>query len=145
MGKIKGKVNSLIAKYKTRDVFELCDYLGIHIKYDIIGSVKGYFFNDKGIKIITLNYNLDDWEIKVVLAHELGHAILHEETNICFLKNYTFFNENKAENEANEFASHLLISDEELREFSIGKDSVCLESISSEFNVPIELVVYKKI
>jgi Zn-dependent peptidase ImmA (M78 family) len=40
-----------------------------------------------------------------VIAHELGHVMLHRSSNIYYLKNYTYSNTNKLENEANEFAA----------------------------------------
>lgn len=143
MSKIKGEVINLINKYQTQNVYELCDYLDINIKRDPLGSTKGYFLNVDGDFFITLNSDLEDWETPVVLAHELGHALLHRETNICFLKSYTYSVTNKYENEANEFAAHLLISDIALNKFSKGYDYVTVEQMSKHFRVPEELLMYK--
>ncbi len=145
MSKIKQKVNSLIIRYKTSNIYELCDYLNINIKRDPLGSTKGYFLNISGEYFITLNTDLEEWEEPVVLAHELGHALLHKDTNICFLKNYTYSNTNKLENEANEFAAHLLITDDALNSFSKGYDYITIEQMSKHFRVPVELVMYKYI
>lgn len=50
---------------------------------------------------------------KVVLAHELGHAILHNSKEVQALKDYDLFPRlnNKIELEANTFAAELLIDD----------------------------------
>lgn len=143
MKDIKDIVNDLVAEHNTTDVYELCSSLDITVKYDPLGSTKGYFLNTLGKFFITLNNNLEDWERKVVLAHELAHALLHKDSNICFLKNYTYSNTNKKENEANEFAAHLLIRDTDLFKFSKGYEYITIEQVSKHFRVPIELVVYK--
>ena len=46
-----------------------------------------------------------------VLAHELGHAILHQKTNITYLESNTFYYKEKFEIAANTFAAELLIED----------------------------------
>ena len=46
-----------------------------------------------------------------VLAHELGHAILHSNTNITYLESNTFYSKEKIEIAANTFAAELLIED----------------------------------
>lgn len=143
MGRIKGIVFNLIKKYNTSNVYELCDYLNITIKRDKLGSIKGYFLNIYNDMFIILNENIKEWEEPIVIAHELGHIILHKDSNICFLKNYTFCITDKYENEANEFAAHLLISDEELNNFASIYDYVTIEQLACYFKVPPELIEYK--
>lgn len=143
MRNIKNIVNNLVDTYKTSNIFELCDYLDINIKNDPLGTTKGYFLNISEKHFIVLNSDLEEWEERVVLAHELGHALLHKETNICFLKTYTYCNANKLENEANAFAAHLLIDDDALNCFSTGYDCVTMEQLGKHFKVPEELIVYK--
>lgn len=143
MSRIKGIVIDIINKYNTSNIYELCDFLNIMVKVDPLGSTKGYFLNIDESYFITLNSELDEWEKQVVLAHELGHAVLHKDTNICFLKSYTYSVTNKLENEANEFAAHLLIGDDALNSFSKGYDYVTVEQMGKHFQVPVELVMYK--
>ena len=55
-------------------------------------------------------------------AHELGHMILHKESNALFMDSRTHLNVDSYEIEANKFAMELLVSDEileENREFTI--------------------------
>lgn len=143
MSKIKDIVNNLVKKYYTRNPYELCDFLNIPILYNNLGNIKGLFQNVQGAPIIHLNNSLSEDELKPVLAHELGHALLHKEFNVCFLSSYTFYITNKFENEANEFASHLLIDDKELDTFYVGYEYVTLEELSKYFCIPIEIVEYK--
>lgn len=51
--------------------------------------------------------------MKVVLAHELGHAILHSSTDFQFLCSYSLLPKTSIwENETNKFAAELLIEDD---------------------------------
>ena len=53
-----------------------------------------------------------------VLAHELGHMILHRKQNAIFMDTRTQFKTSKYESEANKFAVELLIPDDSLAEYS---------------------------
>ncbi len=55
--------------------------------------------------------------MKMVMAHELGHAILHTKQNCYFIRNKTLLLNSKIEKEANIFAATLLISEDELSEY----------------------------
>ncbi|WP_110943038.1 ImmA/IrrE family metallo-endopeptidase [Inediibacterium massiliense] len=79
--------------------------------------------------------------IKIVLAHELGHAILHSSKDIYFLKEYSLFPTGKYEIQANTFAAELLI-DEKCLDKNLLKN-LCINQIASYLEVPIELVKLK--
>ena len=51
-----------------------------------------------------------------VMAHELGHAILHKTENCYFIRNKTFLSTAWIEKEANTFAAELLIPDSLIRD-----------------------------
>lgn len=133
----------LIKKYDTRNPYELCDILDIPILYNPLGNIKGLFQNISGSPIIHLNNSLSEDELRPVIAHELGHALLHREFNVCFLSQYTFCITDKYENEANNFAAHLLIADEDLNTFSAGYEYITIEQLSKHFCVPEEFIMYK--
>lgn len=64
-----------------------------------------------GVKCICINSDIDDPKLEdTIMAHELGHAILHTETEFMFFEG-TLFNESKYERQANCFAAELLIPD----------------------------------
>ena len=67
-------------------------------------------FADIGIAIMPLG--------DVVIAHELGHALLHRKENCAFLQNHTLLLTSGIEREANQFAAELLISDDMLQNYS---------------------------
>ena len=70
----------------------------------------------KNHRYIFLNQDLSPHEKKLVMAHELGHAILHRKENCYFIRNKTFLSTNRIEMEANYFAAELLISDQMIAE-----------------------------
>ena len=81
--------------------------------------VAGFYKLLKRRKYIFLNSDIDDDVfIRVVLAHELGHAIMHPKENCAFMKSKTLLLTSRIEKQANIFAAYLLIDDDMLEEFS---------------------------
>lgn len=113
---IKRLVSYYVKKYKTRNPFELAKYLNVQVQFGDLGSRAGCYMFLKNHKCIFLNENLSESEMQVVMAHELGHAILHRKENCYFIRNKTFLLTSKNEVEANTFAAELLIPDEILLE-----------------------------
>lgn len=111
---IKLRVKNLEKKYGTRDPYKLCKRLKINIIYMDLGEIKGIYKKVVTNKFIVINEKLDRFCQKVVLAHELGHAILHHSKEIQALKDYDLFPQfsNQIEVEANTFAAELLIDDD---------------------------------
>lgn len=143
MDSIKNIVNDLVTEFKTRNPFELCDCLNIPILYEPLGNIKGFFQNILNTPIIHLNSNLNEHEVNCVLSHELGHAVLHKDLNVCFLKHYTFSITDKYENEANKFTAELLIEDSSLIDILEINNLITCEDLSKYFSVPNEFVSYK--
>lgn len=143
MDSIKNVVNDLVSEFKTRNPFELCDCLNIPILYEPLGNIKGFFQNILNTPIIHLNSNLNEHEVNCVLSHELGHAVLHKDLNVCFLKHYTFSITDKYENEANKFTAELLIEDSSLIDILEINNLITCEDLSKYFSVPTEFVSYK--
>lgn len=143
MDSIKNIVNDLVTEFKTRNPFELCDCLNIPILYEPLGNIKGFFQNIINTPIIHLNSNLNEHEVNCVLSHELGHAVLHKDLNVCFLKHYTFSITDKYENEANKFTAELLIEDSSLIDILEINNLITCEDLSKYFSVPTEFISYK--
>lgn len=109
MNYIEKKVLSLVHKYKQRDPFLLSKKLGINVIENDLGEVYGYYTQINRIKFILINSNLSESEKRFVVAHELGHAILHSKITTPCLMHLKHINEIKIECEANKFAVQLLI------------------------------------
>lgn len=115
---IKRRVNNLVNKWGTRDPKILCKYLKIKIIYKDLGEIKGFYTKCLRRKFIFVNENLDELSQKIVIAHELGHALLHGKA-IIQMKGYFMSCKNSTyEKEANLFAAELIIDvKEESREY----------------------------
>ena len=109
-------------KFETNDPFEIAKLLNIEVQIGDIGSRSGCYMYIKKHKCIFLNENLEEHEMRLVMAHELGHAILHPKDNCYFIRNKTLLLNSKNEVQANQFAAELLIPDsliEENKDLSI--------------------------
>lgn len=139
---VKKSVSNLKKKFKTTNIFELIDFLNIEIIETDLGiKTLGMYRTIKRNKFIFLNNNLDYIEKKFILAHELGHAVLHSSVNCFFLENNSFFVKNKIEREANEFSAELLIDDIELKDLLCS--SYTTAQIAALMEVPESLILYK--
>lgn len=115
---IKARVNKLIRKYKTRNPFEMIKGMNVILVFYSLEGVRGFYQYFQRNNIIYIDETLSDHDKAFVLAHEIGHMILHKKSNAIFMDSRTQFRTSKYENEANKFAMELLIPDESLSEYS---------------------------
>ncbi|KEH89628.1 membrane protein [Clostridium novyi A str. BKT29909] len=141
----KIRVRNLIRKHNTRCPYRLAKELGIHIYECNLSDdmPKGLFKKMLGKKFIVLNVTRikNEFEKQFVLAHELGHAVLHSNDTTFFLHDHTFCNRGKFEIQANKFAAELLINETYIDESCLKTLSV--EQLAAYFCVPKELIIYK--
>jgi len=107
---IRKIVKHYVEKYGTSDPFALARALDIEVQYGNLGSTCGLYMYLKRHKCIFLNENLEGSEKRLVMAHELGHAIMHPRENCYYLRNNTMLSTSKIEIEANLFALEFLLS-----------------------------------
>lgn len=110
-------VDELVEKYGTRDPYELCDRLGICIRRkDLKKKLKGFFYYQSRIPNIVIDSNVNDILERILIAHELGHAILHKEIAMMrgFQEMEVFDSTAMTENEANLFSAELILKDEDV-------------------------------
>ncbi len=138
----KKKALELKKLYHTSDPFELCDYLKIIVLDQLLPeSIKGFYINILKTDFIYLNTSLDENQRKIVLSHELGHAVLHPSLNALFLHQHTLMNRSSLEAEADEFASHILLDDSIFNFNQSGFET--LDEISRHTCVPLKYVKIK--
>jgi Zn-dependent peptidase ImmA (M78 family) len=139
---IKVRVRHLIAKYGTRNPEILAKELGIIIKRKAFkGKTMGFFQNHHGLMYITVNSNLPEALQIVVIAHELGHAVLHASKTAMYTHKYTLTPPGKAEIAANKFAAELLVNEEVIDAHYL--EEMTVSQLALFYGVPNQLIEYK--
>lgn len=142
MKNIPLRVKNLVKKYGTRDPFLLASYLNLNVKFlEYSDNTKGYYIKVGKNKFIIINSNLTEDEKRIVLAHEIGHAMMHSSKKIHFLRENTLFPKGRHENEANKFAAELLIDLNNVDKCYI--EELSLEQLARFMMVPKELIELK--
>lgn len=109
---IKQLVNYYVRKFNTRNPYDLARYLNVEVQIGELGNRAGCYMFLKNHKCVFLNEDLEENEMRLVMAHELAHSIMHRKENCYFIRNKTLLLTSKMEIEANTFAAELLIPDE---------------------------------
>ncbi|GAV13267.1 ImmA/IrrE family metallo-endopeptidase [Paenibacillus sp. NAIST15-1] len=136
---IKRTVSRLTSIHKTNDPFEIASLRDILVFYEDLGEVFGYYNTFKRIHMIHINQFLDKNVQRFVVAHELGHSILHSKISTPFMKQYTLFSVDRIEREANRFAVEMLLPDDLLL------DGCTLYEAAAICGVPKEVARLKKL
>ena len=145
---ISRTVDRLIRKYHERDPFQLAEAMNIEVLRTPMGTAerdcKGFFLVHSRIRVIVINSDLPMVIQRIILAHELGHAALHEKTleSVKAYHDFALYDTTEmAEYEANLFAADLLLEDDEVIE-KLKEDNFFF-GVASEFMVPPELLDFK--
>ena len=144
MRDIEGLVQDLIQTYHSRDPEELIRCLDIHLyERTDFQQLLGMYMEVEGRKCIFLKADLEEAERNMILAHELGHALLHrEEAAMMEIMNMTFFSmTEKPEYEANVFAAHLLIPAEEVE--ALQEEDLDVVTMAKALRVNVSLLLIK--
>lgn len=71
-------------------------------------AIKGFYLESKRIRTITVNCDLPEAVQKIIVAHELGHAVLHRHSGIHAFHDIGLFDESSLlEKDANLFAASI--------------------------------------
>lgn len=138
--KIQEKIEYLTRKFGTNDPMELACCLNIKVLFVPMGKIAGFYIYMKHRRCIYINLEIENISfMRVVIAHELGHAIFHPKENCTFMASHTLLLTSKIERQANLFAAHLLITDELLNEF----EEYTQEQFCNSTGYPMELLKLK--
>ncbi|MFB9273435.1 ImmA/IrrE family metallo-endopeptidase [Cohnella cellulosilytica] len=137
--RIKSMVKRITDKYHTNDPLLIASHKQILIFYEDFKNVWGYFNSSRRVMMIHVNSNLSEELQRFVIAHELGHRIMHPNVNVPFLRSNTLHSIERIEREANQFAVELLVEDQLLL------DGLTIYEAAAVCGVPVELAYLKKI
>lgn len=101
----------LIQKHITNDPERIAHEMGIAVLYIPMSRIYGMAVSLGEHKIIGVKADLPEEAQKLVIAHELGHFILHPEGSFMFILDHTFFY-SKHEYQANMFALSLQLGED---------------------------------
>ncbi len=140
---IYNMVAQLSKRHRTTCPDELAQCLGINVRYDDLGSLKGLYTVIDDCRFILVNNQLEEEMQNVVIAHEIGHDQLHRQLaqNENFQEFSLFDMTSKPEKEANIFAANLLISDDDILENA--RCGYSTEDIAKILSVPHALLIIK--
>lgn len=131
---------NLMKRFKTNDPFKFAEMLNVILVVAPLIGINGFYQYHKRNHIIYLNETLEYFETFFVLAHELGHLIMHREKNAFFLDSRIISSRCKYERQANSFAVEMLMSDKLIRE----EEGRSIYDIARMVGVPSEFVDLKK-
>lgn len=132
----------LFALKYIHNPYDAASDAGAVVKFKDLGTLKGLFISSTPKPAIIINENLDEITQKIVCAHELGHFILHGDTNFsCENINFDFrASVGILEREANVFAAFFLINEGEA--LSYIKDGYRISETASLINTDANLLTY---
>ena len=145
---ISQAVDKVIQKYGERDPFRLAKAMKIKVLLEPMGdyeeACKGFFMVQSRKKVIVINSDLPEIIQRIILTHEIGHAVLHAPM-LQTVKAYHDFSlydaTDRTEYEANLFAADLLLRDDEV--IAKLKEDNFFFGVASEFMVPPEMLDFK--
>lgn len=144
---ISSEVKRLRQKYDETDPVRLAKAMGILLLYQPMGSqptaCKGFYLSQSRTRVITVNSSLPEELQRIILCHELGHAVLHHKASaIREFHDFRLFDETSAyEYEANIFAADLLMEDD--RVLALLNDDISFFDAAAALGVPQELLDFK--
>lgn len=139
------KAKKILHRCGTRDSLQIAQDLGIYLHFiDGFKDLLGMYTYQQKERHILLNVNMDDILMQMVCAHEIGHDTLHREQakGKSVLSEFVLFDMRTAmEYEANAFAAHLLIDDDELNSYL--QQGYDVAQLASAMNTNINLMLIK--
>lgn len=144
---ISDNVDRIRQKYDETDPVRLCRAMGILLLDEPMGSsqnaCKGFYLRQSRAQVITVNSDLPEEHRRIILAHELGHAVLHRDASgMQAFHDFRLFDETTVyEYEANIFAADYLMPDDRVLELLNG--DISFFGAASELSVPPELLDFK--
>lgn len=145
--RISAEAARVMRRYDERDPERLAQCMDILVRREPMGtsknSCKGFFLCQSRIRLITVNSELDEQTARIILAHELGHAVLHHEAakNSAFGDFSLYEETTRFEYEANLFAADILLEDDETIRCLMDSDSFFSAAMS--LGVPPEMLDFK--
>ena len=142
---IYNKAKSIVRSCGTRNTLKIARELGIYIHYiDDLDELLGMYTYRHKERHILLNSKMEQMVMQMVCGHEIGHDVFHRDlakANDSLPEFVLFDMRTKHEYEANAFAAHVIIDDDEL--FYYAKQGYDVVQLSSVLETNINLMLIK--
>lgn len=141
---IYSKATEMVKQTGTRNPMKIASEIGVMLRYsEELDKLLGLYTYRWKHRIILLNDKMEEIMARMVCTHELGHDALHRDiAKGDGLKEFVLFNmKDTTEYEANAFAAHLIIDDDDI--YSMSKDKYDVVQMAKMLNVNINLVLIK--
>jgi Zn-dependent peptidase ImmA (M78 family) len=149
---ISGEVKRIREKYDESDPVRLANAMGILLLYEPMGdhpnACKGFYLCQSRAQVITVNSSLPEELRRIILCHEIGHAVLHRRaagaraSGVREFHDFQLFDETSVyEYEANIFAADFLMEDDQV--LSLLNDDISFFGAAAALGVPPELLDFK--
>ena len=136
------KADALVRSAGTREPLALAAELGITVYYPPFATQKGVYTIIKRNPYIFLKQDLDPVMRDIVILHEIGHHLLHKKRARIFQEFSLFDMTSSAmEYEANLFAAHIALPDDEILDYIY--EGYSADQISAAMHSDINLVAIK--
>lgn len=137
------RVQSVLRRADSNNMQDVAKSLGIHVHFsNDFKNLLGMYYAKWRNRFIIINNNLDDIWLQMVLAHEIGHDQLHRDIASEGLREFELFSiKSRTEYEANAFAAHLLLSNDEV--LTLLQEEYDVFGAAQELNCNINLLLIK--
>lgn len=142
--RIHESAQKLLKRCDSRNPFTIAKELGVHVIWrNDFTKLKGMYKVILRNRFIFINGNLDEFEQRVICAHELGHDTLHRDLawKAALFETTLYDVKNRVEYEANAFATEILIDDDEV--VGLVEDGLDESGIASSLGVSVDLLLIK--
>lgn len=138
------QADKLVRQCGTRDALQIAKEIGIWVYYENeFTDLLGMYTFQWNHRLMFLNSKMGSHLTQMVAAHEIGHDACHRslaKTN--GMREFTMFNmKDNTEYEANAFASHLLLDNDEV--YRLARQGYDVLEISQNMNTHVNLVLIK--
>ena len=138
------KANNLVQTHGTRNTLILAKESGIDVvPVDCFNDLLGMYSCRWKHRVMFLNDRMDEYLTLMVAGHELGHDAFHREmAKDNGLQEFTLFDvRNHSEYEANAYAAHLLLDDDQV--YSLAREGYDVVQMAKIMGSNVNLMLIK--